>query len=241
MWGGCQFLHPYQERIKYFISVFIAVFAMAFSVYALPDEMLLENAEHIDVGIYESGITNDGWDDYNIINGPIVRSPSINPNVDFQYYGMTITPRSDGTGGYMSINFTGNLPSPYNVFRVFIGQDPARIDPPNYNSFSTLLQDGVIIRSVTMRSYDFTNNRYDDSVPTIILDDPNILYDGSSITIGEDVPTISFLASASQVFSWILSSLSTFIIFLLGNPFLAVMLCLFLVGVVVSFFVRIRG
>ena len=57
-----------------------------------------------------------------------------------------------------------------------------------------------------------------------------------------DAPTMtSYLAQVAEVFTWILSKITDLITFILGNPFLAVGLVLFMCGAVVSFFIRIKN
>lgn len=57
-----------------------------------------------------------------------------------------------------------------------------------------------------------------------------------------DAPTMSsYLAQVAEVFTWILSQVTALITFILGNPFLAVSLVLFMCGAVVSFFIRIKN
>lgn len=55
-------------------------------------------------------------------------------------------------------------------------------------------------------------------------------------------PTMaSYLAAVGQVFTWLLTEITELITFILGNPFLAVTLVLFMCGAVVSFFIRIKN
>lgn len=55
-------------------------------------------------------------------------------------------------------------------------------------------------------------------------------------------PTMtSYLAQVADVFGWILSRITELITFILGNPFLAVSLVLFMCGAVISFFIRIKN
>ena len=51
----------------------------------------------------------------------------------------------------------------------------------------------------------------------------------------------NYLAAVGQVFTWILSQITVLITFILGNPFLAVSLVLFMCGAVISFFIRIKN
>ena len=50
-----------------------------------------------------------------------------------------------------------------------------------------------------------------------------------------------YLAQVATVFTWILGEITELISFILGNPFLAVGLVLFMCGAVVSFFIRIKN
>lgn len=50
-----------------------------------------------------------------------------------------------------------------------------------------------------------------------------------------------YLNQVGTVFTWLLSEITELITFILGNPFLAVSLVLFMCGAVVSFFVRIKN
>lgn len=50
-----------------------------------------------------------------------------------------------------------------------------------------------------------------------------------------------YLAQVTTVFTWILQSITTLITFILGNPFLAVSLVLFMCGAVISFYARIKN
>lgn len=51
----------------------------------------------------------------------------------------------------------------------------------------------------------------------------------------------AYLAQVAEVFTWILGEITELITFILGNPFLAVGLVLFMCGAVISFFVRIKN
>lgn len=51
----------------------------------------------------------------------------------------------------------------------------------------------------------------------------------------------SYLADVATVFAWILDRIGELITFIMGNPFLAVSLFLFMCGAVVSFFIRIKN
>lgn len=57
---------------------------------------------------------------------------------------------------------------------------------------------------------------------------------------GEQTMT-TYLAAVAQVFTWLLSQITVLITFILGNPFLAVSLVLFMCGAVISFFIRIKN
>lgn len=50
-----------------------------------------------------------------------------------------------------------------------------------------------------------------------------------------------YLSQVATVFAWILTEITELISFILGNPFLAVSLVLFMCGAVVSFFIRIKN
>lgn len=55
-------------------------------------------------------------------------------------------------------------------------------------------------------------------------------------------PTMaSYLAQVTEVFTWILARITDLITFILGNPFLAVSLVLFMCGAVISFYARIKN
>lgn len=55
-------------------------------------------------------------------------------------------------------------------------------------------------------------------------------------------PTMtSYLGDVATVFAWILERITDLITFILGNPFLAVGLVLFMCGAVISFFIRIKN
>ena len=59
---------------------------------------------------------------------------------------------------------------------------------------------------------------------------------------GSTVPTMaSYLDQVGQVFTWILARITDLITFILGNPFLAVSLVLFMCGAVISFYIRIKN
>lgn len=60
--------------------------------------------------------------------------------------------------------------------------------------------------------------------------------------MGETTVTItSYLSAVTTVFTWILERIGQLITFIMGNPFLAVSLFLFMCGAVVSFFIRIKN
>lgn len=50
-----------------------------------------------------------------------------------------------------------------------------------------------------------------------------------------------YLDQVGTVFTWILAHITELITFILGNPFLAVSLVLFMCGAVISFFIRIKN
>lgn len=50
-----------------------------------------------------------------------------------------------------------------------------------------------------------------------------------------------YLGQVATVFTWILTHITELITFILGNPFLAVSLVLFMCGAVISFYVRIKN
>lgn len=55
-------------------------------------------------------------------------------------------------------------------------------------------------------------------------------------------PTISsYLDQVGTVFTWLLTNIGSLITFILGNPFLAVGLVLFMCGAVISFYARIKN
>ena len=51
----------------------------------------------------------------------------------------------------------------------------------------------------------------------------------------------TYLEQVATVFGWILTQITGLISFILGNPFLAVSLVLFMCGAVVSFYIRIKN
>lgn len=55
------------------------------------------------------------------------------------------------------------------------------------------------------------------------------------------VTMASYLDQVGQVFTWILARITDLITFILGNPFLAVSLVLFMCGAVISFYIRIKN
>lgn len=55
------------------------------------------------------------------------------------------------------------------------------------------------------------------------------------------VTMASYLDQVGQVFTWILARITELITFILGNPFLAVSLVLFMCGAVISFYIRIKN
>ena len=62
-----------------------------------------------------------------------------------------------------------------------------------------------------------------------------------SIDVTEGSFMTDYLAQVTTVFTWLLTSITSLITFILGNPFLAVSLVLFMCGAVVSFYVRIKN
>lgn len=59
---------------------------------------------------------------------------------------------------------------------------------------------------------------------------------------GSTAPTMtSYLGQVADVFTWILARITELITFILGNPFLAVGLVLFMCGAVIAFFIRIKN
>lgn len=56
-----------------------------------------------------------------------------------------------------------------------------------------------------------------------------------------DITMTSYLSAVTEVFTWILARIAELISFIMGNPFLAVSLFLFMCGAVVSFFIRIKN
>lgn len=55
------------------------------------------------------------------------------------------------------------------------------------------------------------------------------------------VTMTSYLGQVTTVFEWILARITQLITFILGNPFLAVGLVLFMCGAVISFYARIKN
>lgn len=51
----------------------------------------------------------------------------------------------------------------------------------------------------------------------------------------------AYLDQVTTVFTWLLTEITELITFILGNPFLAVGLVLFMCGAVISFYARIKN
>lgn len=58
---------------------------------------------------------------------------------------------------------------------------------------------------------------------------------------GASVTMATYLEQVGTVFTWLLTHITELITFILGNPFLAVGLVLFMCGAVISFFIRIKN
>lgn len=58
---------------------------------------------------------------------------------------------------------------------------------------------------------------------------------------GAAVTMTTYLEQVGTVFTWLLTHITELITFILGNPFLAVSLVLFMCGAVISFFIRIKN
>lgn len=56
-----------------------------------------------------------------------------------------------------------------------------------------------------------------------------------------DQTITTYLSAVTEVFTWILARIGELITFIMGNPFLAVSLFLFMCGAVISFFIRIKN
>lgn len=69
-----------------------------------------------------------------------------------------------------------------------------------------------------------------------------LLFGASPAWAAEGDPTMtSYLGQVAEVFTWILKEITELITFIIGNPFLAVGLVLFMCGAVISFFIRIKN
>lgn len=68
---------------------------------------------------------------------------------------------------------------------------------------------------------------------------PSLAAEGDTPSGG--VTMASYLEQVGTVFTWILTQITALISFILGNPFLAVSLVLFMCGAVISFYARIKN
>lgn len=88
----------------------------------------------------------------------------------------------------------------------------------------------------------------------VILDDNSDMHIPVNLTVTDDLfnngkyiynfiggKMTEYLAQVATVFTWILTHITELITFILGNPFLAVSLVLFMCGAVISFYIRIKN
>lgn len=114
----------------------------------------------------------------------------------------------------------------------------------------------IFVNDQLLRSSQSVNDGYANIASTFLPGDPlNIVYVKSNLNeeiiplnITVQVPFENdldseesiFLINIKYVFTWLLTNIGLFITFILANAFLSVSLLLFMCGVVVSFFVRVK-
>lgn len=219
------------ERLKKFLFVGASslllfcfpAFAEELEASELPIEEVNHDIELINDSKKEaSDITIDNLAE---IQGGMVKAPSIYPDVPFRFIGFNTI--SAENGFKVSILFEGTI----NDFFVILpngssARSPDYITTDTYPFGTTITSirigsaDGQILWSgaYTVNSNNVGNPYYADSVPISI-----------------------YLNNVGQVFKWLLATIGTLITFILGNPFLAVSLLLFMAGTVISFYIRIKN
>lgn len=228
------------ERLKKAILLVASSLLFAFPVYAeeleaseLPIEEVSHDVELINDSTKEASEVS--IDNLAEIQGGMVKAPSINPNVNFKYLGLNIEGGDDNS----------------NVSVIFEGEIPVSGNPSGIMSFRINTNDGGFVAARPNYSVDIPNGR---TITDVVLFNNlsgivstlgtyNILLDGSSVNTDgvENVGITSYLSFVGTVFTWLLTTIGVLITFILGNPFLAVSLLLFMAGTVISFYIRIKN
>lgn len=221
------------ERLKKFLFVGASslllfcfpAFAEESEASELPIEEVTHNVELINDSSKEaSDITIDNLSE---IQSGMLRSPSINPDIDFSVIGYTVV--SNNNRYYLSLDFTGNINKSIYVKRR--GFDFGTLfNPPNYNT------------GLFDESHFFTFIYYlNDNNEEVVLYSINKQISSEDAGSSSDLGINYYLSFVTQVFSWLLTTIGVLITFILGNPFLAVSLLLFMAGTVISFYIRIKN
>lgn len=231
------------ERMKKgLIVIASSLLLFCFPVYAeeleaseLPIEEVLHDVELINDSTKEA--SEVPIDNLAEIQGSMLKAPSVNPDADFSILGYEIIEGSSDDTFKISLIVEGNYSRPLRVSIRLSNTDnfsPYQIDS-NYTSVN------IPIGSYVANIFNEVNDR----PPTInyligrAINSSDIGY--SSILNGEISSITDYLTFVSSVFAWLLTTIGVLIGFILGNPFLAVSLLLFMAGTIISFYIRIKN
>lgn len=222
VWCRDQLLYSYQK----FIIILFTVLILSFPAYAEDERYEFQNIQNealflqgYDLNNYYSSITKESNDlsttiyriGDNLFHFNTFYSGTIVNNDNF--YSFYITERNQNNA-QIRIPFTSNVFS--NVYSGDI-----LINPDSYSVFGFYRYDNGD-RITFLNGSTFTNEEL--NLLSII---------GGKMT--------AYLEQVATVFTWILTHITELITFILGNPFLAVSLVLFMCGAVISFYVRIKN
>lgn len=163
-----------------------------------------------------------------IMSGP-VKAPSINPNTNNKFIGINIINGSTDDSYKISFIVEGNPV----VMHAYVSDIDYMAYAPDY------ISNNIPINTTIYYVYGNAGS----GIEAIHINKTIGINDiGTSFTPNGDISNIgTYLLDVSRVFSWLLSTIGILITFILGNPFLAVSLLLFMAGTVISFYIRIKN
>lgn len=245
VWCCNQLLHSYQ---KFIIFIFAALL-FSFPVYAEDERYEFQSIQN--ETLYLQGYNLNQY--YNSLNNDELLAlnpddPSINTYSDnYKFYLLDFYAKLDNNNNITGkISYSGDMPLSVAIYR--------KTDNIAYGwtAFgSNYIYDDYIIRPTSSNSDIYYLSgiklRYDNDVEKQILFDEIVIqrsllsndYQNIFSFIGGKMT--AYLEQVATVFTWILTHITELITFILGNPFLAVSLVLFMCGAVISFYVRIKN
>ena len=228
VWCCHQLLHSYQK----FIICFCLVIGFSFPAFAederynfksIGNEALYLNGYDISVLASPSNFISG--------NNNNLRSVIISDNtID------SISSRLTSSGNNL-IYVNGNgygFSNRTNATAVINGVSSSPIGSSTDNSLRFVFSEyPVTISNIRLENEDGSFNTFSVNYTFYNPNESFNLTEGSLMT--------EYLSQVTTVFTWLLTSITSLITFILGNPFLAVSLVLFMCGAVVSFYVRIKN